>query len=122
MTRLRPARTRARFRALTLAASAAAAVLGCALPPCPSLLPTVRGTVIDRETGEGVPGAMIVQAYGEYDWWGEGRRSYYHRDVATTDATGAFVIPRHLSPNVWMWLFRNEDLGAYGFYHPAYGW
>lgn len=109
-----------RFLATTWALLCGLTLPACVPSPGPAVIAEVTGTVIDRETGEGLPGATLVFAYRDYDWWGEGAGWYRYEIIVTTDASGRFAIRRHLAPSLWMWLFRFQALHP-RLYHATHG-
>ena len=102
------------------AALAAALLLcgGCLPSPGPFALEAVAGGVVDEDTGAPIAGAEVIQWYR-----GAGRggpRPVYHARWTTSDASGAFALPRAASPSPRMWLLRTYG-PTYSFYHPDYG-
>jgi hypothetical protein len=109
--------TRTLRRAWLLAA--AALLAGCVPSLGPCVLDGARGRVVDRDTGEPIAGATVIE------WWrGAGRMGGPQPEVyarsATSDAEGRFGFERERAPGPRLWLTKTYG-PSYSFYHPSYG-
>lgn len=108
-----------RRRAWTVLALVASSFAACVPGPGPCRLDAAQGRVVDRDTGEPIPGALVIE------WWrGAGRmggpQPVYHARFAETDAAGRFAFERAYAPSVRMWTLRTYG-PSYGYYHASYG-
>ncbi len=78
-----------------------------------------RGQVVDRETGQPIPGAVVLVV-----WWRaeqtpiQTNQQFYDAKEAVTDAEGRFEIPRLALPFFTFWIFDpNIDWFAPGYEH-----
>jgi len=108
------------FRYLPLACLALG-LLGCGTPlPNPYIL-EVHGHVLDEDTAEPIAGALVFVRHSGDDWL-VGEELFTHHDMTTTDDSGRFAIPGHLSPNLWMWLWETQHRGFFTIHHASYGY
>lgn len=92
---------------------------GCVPGLGPFVLSEARGRVLDRDSGEPIPGAEVLQWYRGAGRLG-GPPPVYAARWSHTDADGRFEFPRQLAWSVRMWLFRTYG-PTYSFFHPSYG-
>lgn len=97
---------------LPLLAAIAAGFGGCELPE-------VHGRVVDRATGAGVAGAIVIEQWREAGWMGEPMR-VAHARTATTAADGRFALAaaRATDPTAWT---GAEHAPVYVIVHSDYG-
>ena len=91
---------------------------GCVPGLGPFVLEAAAGRVVDEDEGAPIVGATVVE-------WHRGAgtgdtQPVQHARWTTTDAEGAFALPREMSPSLRMWLLRTYP-PVYSFYHPDYG-
>lgn len=103
--------------AVALAASLAFAA--CVPGPGVFVMRAAEGRVLDRESGEPIAGARVIE------WWrgaggGGGPQPTYHARFTHSDADGRFGFPRAVAKSPRMWLLRTYG-PSYGFFHPDYG-
>jgi hypothetical protein len=99
------------MRAAPLLAAAAIAAVACAP------LPAVRGRVVDRDDGAGVPGAIVIEWRLGGGVMGEPQRSLATR-FAETDADGHFAFAPSSAGCAAKW---RSGAPSYGFVAPRYG-
>jgi hypothetical protein len=95
------------------------ALAACVPGPGVLVMRAAEGRVLDRESGEPIGGATVIE------WWrgagrGGGPQPTYHARFATSGADGRFGFPRAMAPSPRMWLLRTYG-PSYGFFHPDYG-
>ncbi len=100
-----------------------AGVLVLLVPSCapalgPFALAAAEGVAVDRETGEPIRGAWVVQWYLGASVPGAARPERAAR-FARTEADGAFRFEAETAgPSLWL---RRADGPSYSLYHPSYG-
>lgn len=104
---------------LALIAVGLAACGGCVPSPGPFALAAAEGRVVDRDSGNGIPEAWVVQWYKGGGVPGASQPEYHAR-FARTDAAGQFRFEREVAPSPRMWLLRTYG-PSYSFFHPSYG-
>lgn len=82
-------------------------------------LPAVRGRVVDRESGAGVAGAIVIEQWREAGWMGEPARVVRAR-TASTDVGGRFSIPSARTAAL-DGPIGGDHAPVYVFVHPEYG-
>jgi hypothetical protein len=99
--------------------AAAAFLAGCVPSLGPCVLEEASGRVVDRDTGEPIAGATVIER-----WRGAGRmggpQPDVHARVAKSDAEGRFVFVRSGARNPRLWFTKTYG-PTYDFYHPSYG-
>ncbi len=94
-------------------------LLACLPSPGPFVLAAAEGRVVDRESGDGIPEAWVVEWYRGAGAPG-GSQPEYHARFARTGANGAFRFDRRFAPSPRIWLLRTYG-PSYSFFHPDYG-
>lgn len=98
---------------------AAVLLAGCVPSLGPCVLEGMSGRVVDRDTGEPIAGATVIE------WWrGAGRMGgpppEVHARSAKSDEQGRFVFPSGPAPGPRLWFTKTYG-PSYSFYHPSYG-
>jgi hypothetical protein len=106
------------FRRLCLAV-AGALVAGCVPSLGRCVLEAASGRVVDRDTGEPIAGAEVVEWIRGAGRMG-GPQPELHARFATSDAEGRFAFERAFAPGPRLWFSKNYG-PSYSFYHPSYG-
>ncbi len=104
---------------LAISWAALLAALACVPGPGAFALDAVRGRVVDRDTGEPIRGAEVIEWYHGAGSMG-GPQPVYHARWTRSDAEGRFALERAFATSPRMWLL--ETYGpSYSFFHPSYG-
>jgi len=87
------------------------------LGPC--VLEGAGGRVVDRDTGEPIAGATVIER-----WLGAGRmggpQPEVHARSTQSDAQGGFAFAAGPAPGPRLWFTKTYG-PSYSFYHPSYG-
>lgn len=92
---------------------------GCVPSLGPFVLDAAQGRVRDRDTGEPLRGAEVIEWYRGAGRMG-GPQPELHARWARTDTEGRFAFSRELAWNARLWLLKSYG-PSYSFYHPSYG-
>lgn len=96
-----------------------ACLLGCVPSLGPFVLDAAEGRVRDRDTGEPLRDAEVIEWYRGAGRMGGPQPELYAR-FARSDAGGRFAFPRQTAWSARLWLLKSYG-PAYSFYHPSYG-
>ena len=118
-----PSATLARVAARTLRRAsllvAAALLAGCVPSLGPCVLEGAGGRVADRDAGEPIADAEVIEWYRGAGRMG-GPQPEVHARFAKSDAQGRFAFARARAPGPRLWFTKTYG-PTYSFYHPSYG-